>query len=192
MMYTTFRNEDRLMSRFSALARIAVLGAVALAVIALPIHEGIAGNPNYNLRTEPPSPVAGQPFFVVADSGLCYTLFVGNPTGTFEYGGVTMAPGVIRAQVGYQEVFSCNGNLSSVRQRVDGVPAGTYNIELIVQEFLVPQNENLVATISVQVAVAGPGVVPQQIPVLGSWSAFALVLLLGGGAGLCLLSIRQR
>lgn len=146
----------------TTLVRLSVLAFLFLGAVAHP-NQANAQTGLFQLRTEPATPIAGQPFDIVAQSGPCVVLLTGDPlgTGNLQYGGVTVAGNTVSAQWGGLNALSCNAVITTVRQTASGLPAGTYAVQLVLQQFppsgIGSTNESVAETIQIQVANAAQG-----------------------------------
>lgn len=107
--------------------------AIALTCLGIP-GLGSAQTNNFNLRTVPTAPTAGQAFVVIADGNACNRLFVGDIEGVGQpYDQLTISPGVIRVQVGIAVdlLQPCDQVPSTVILPVPAQRAGNYQLELI-------------------------------------------------------------
>jgi hypothetical protein len=145
----------------------------------------------YGLRTSPEVPTAGQPFQVLVDSGPCESYFVGNPSGTFDYGGVTLQGTTIEVRFGASEDLTCNIPPAVSNQTVSGLPAGTYTLTLTLQSFPPPAVEFPGESITLQVAPGSAGNAVAAIPIWNTGIAAILVALIAMGAWLSFGTFRR-
>lgn len=160
------------------LARVCGLGLLLLAVV-VDQNSAVAQSGLFQLRTEPATPVAGQPFDIVAQSGPCTVLLTGDPlgNGSFQYGGITVWGNRASAKWGGLNEISCNAPITTVRQTAAGLPAGAYTVQLVLQQFppsgTGSTNEAVAEAIQIQVVSGAQGAV--TVPA-------------NGFAGLCVLA----
>lgn len=151
----------------------------SVTVLFLTAAQVCAAGESSGLRTEPPIPLAGQPFHVVADGRMCLLLFNDQLYGP-GYERVTLAPGVIRVRIGFysEAVFtglSCSATgPHTVRVLVPGQPAGPYRLELLGRSLFGPDESEFLEAIEVVVST----VEPISVPSGGRLSAGALALVL--------------
>lgn len=149
---------------------------------------------DFRLRTVPAVPIAGQPFTVQADGTSCVLLFLNDPIGSGQiYSQVTVSPGLIQAQVGYEPTLlpPCENAPHTVSLAVPGQPAGTYRLELRGRPlFSSGSGTDLLQAVDITVAAGAPAFAQAQtVPAAGSVS---LGLLFGAIAILAFIAMSRR
>lgn len=159
-----------------------LLNLIAVLPIALVCGRASAGANGF-FELEPPRPIAGEPFNVVAISDPCESLFVGNLYGSFNYGGVAISGSDVIVRIGRLPIITCDAPVRRVAQAVPPLPAGGYRLHLIYQsappDLRVAEIEVFDAEFEVAAAVA-----PSRIPASTWPSALVLIALLATGLGL--------
>lgn len=128
----------------------------------------------YNLRTLPANPVAGQPFEVVIEEDECEE-FVPSAPGhppTFTVNGSAVSLAIDRI-----EVPDCGSAAVTFSVPVAGLPAGTYTLELIGRALQSPANFGSLQTVPLTVGQAVVAV-PSTIPATGNAALALLVVVL--------------
>ncbi|MCI1728669.1 MAG: hypothetical protein LKM32_04470 [Chiayiivirga sp.] len=149
-----------------------------LAFVLFAAAPALAQSSGFNLRVEPPTPTAGEPFTVAVDGTVCDLWFVGLFEG-FTYGGTRTLGNIVEARFGHYVMdMSCNLPATTARQTVTGLPAGQYRLDLISQ--FSPQTE--VHTEFIMFTVA-PGAITNAsavaVPAMGTWGSVVLLLAIG-------------
>jgi hypothetical protein len=121
---------------------------LALAGIA---WNGTASAQEYNLRTGPATPNAGAPFVAAFDNTGCVSWML---LPDAEPPLVTVQGSLVRLEVDRLIVANCPVPLRTNTLSVPGLPAGSYQLELIAREYLHPGNDVLVQTVTFQVRPA--------------------------------------
>lgn len=121
---------------------------LALACIA---WSGTVSAQGYNLRTVPSTPQAGAPFVAAFDNTDC-AVWMLLPDA--EPPLVTVQGSLVRLEVDRLTSANCPVPLWINTLSVPGLPAGSYQLELVARGYLHPGNDLLVQTIAFQVAPA--------------------------------------
>lgn len=138
----------------------------------------------YNLRTQPATPTAGQPFSVVFDEDECEDFILQAPgqPPSFTLNGTEAVLAVDRI-----ENPACDSAAVTVTIPVPALPAGAYTLRLVARDFVAPEITGTLQIVPLLVA-QGVAAQPFTIPVLGSWG---LVLLAGVSALLACVALRR-
>lgn len=146
-----------------------------LAFVGISAH---AASLDYNLRTVPASPVAGQPFQAVFEDNECEEFFLVAPGAapTVQVQGNTVTVAADRIQV-----LDCSSDAATYSIPVPALPAGAYTIELVARAMGEPGNQVVEDTAVIQVG-GGVSATPFTIPAGNGWTLTALMMLVAGVA----------
>ncbi len=125
---------------------------------------------NYNLRTDPSSPAAGQPFAAVFDDTQCESFLLTFPA---QPPSVQIQGTVVTVAADRFEVLDCSSPSATYSIPVAGLPAGNYTLELLARVMGEPGNQVVEASVPIVVGQA-TAVDTFTIPATG-WESLAVL-----------------
>ena len=158
--------------------RAAILGCAFASLISTFAHAG--SGVDYNLRTTPPSPAAGQPFQAVFEDTQCEQFMLTTPPAAPP--SVQVQGSLVTVGVDRLPVLDCNSPAATYTISVPALDAGTYTLRLLAREMGDPGNEVVEDSITVVVrqATARTHSIPanglESLGSLGALIALAVLL----------------
>jgi hypothetical protein len=139
----------------------------------------------YNLRTVPATPVAGQPFQVVFEDTECEEFLLSSPGAPPS---VTVQGTTVTVAADRIEVIGCSSPATTYSITAPALAQGAYTLELLARVMGEPGNEVVEASVPLQIAGAVASA-PTSIPTTDSAARVLLAMLL---AAIAMLEWRSR